>query len=119
MVLADTSVWIDHLRRGDRRLAKLLDQSDVVCHPLIIGELACGNMQNRETVLGLLRQLPTCPEIEQREAWHFIDLHRLAGRGIGIVDVHLLASARLFGATVWTRDRSLDDVALELGLALP
>ncbi|MCH8217231.1 MAG: type II toxin-antitoxin system VapC family toxin, partial [Planctomycetes bacterium] len=114
MVLVDTSVWIDHLRRGDHRLTGLLEQAEVLSHSLVIGELACGNIQNRATVLQLLRRLPMAAELEHPEAWQFIDAQRLFGRGVGMVDVHLLASARLSQATLWTRDRRLNELAAEL-----
>ena len=95
MVLVDTSIWVDHLRKGEPHLKELLKQGCVVCHPLIIGELACGLLKNRVKILGLLRTLPQSRRAEDDEVLYFIEQHSLMGRGIGIVDVHLLASCRL------------------------
>ena len=118
MILVDTSVWIDHLRRGDSGLIDLLEGSQVLVHPFIVGELACGYLTNRTEVLRLLRALPQAPAATDDEALGFIETHSLMGRGIGYVDVHLLASVALdAAATFWTRDRRLVAVAVQLGLA--
>ena len=116
MVLVDTSVWVDHLRYGDAGLASLLESGDVASHPFIVGELACGNIQNRAEVLEHLGALPCLPKAEDHEVLQFIDTHRLMGRGLGLVDVHLLASCTLSGAMLWTRDARLAEAANELGL---
>ena len=116
-VLADTSVWVEHLRAGDATLSALLDENLVLAHPFVIGELACGNLRNRTTLLALLGDLPHATVATQTEALLFIENHHLMGRGIGYVDVHLLASVALTGdARLWTLDRRLAKLASELGL---
>lgn len=118
MILVDTSVWIDHLRTGVSALAEALETGTVMSHPFVVGELACGNLQNRAEVLQLLRELPGAPVATDAEARAFIEHHHLMGRGIGYIDVHLLAATTLAGeSALWTRDRRLADVAAELGLA--
>lgn len=118
MILVDTSVWVDHLRRGDARLADLLERGAVVIHPFVIGEIACGTLSSRSTVLDLLQDLPAAVIAESAEVLVFIERHVLHGRGIGYVDAHLLASVALTqGAKLWTRDRRLRVVAEELGCA--
>ena len=119
MMLVDTSVWIDHLRHGDATLTAALEAGQVWMHSVVLGELACGNLRSRVEVLGLLQALPPMPVSTDKEVLFFIDQHELMGRGIGYVDVHLLASARLGGAQLWTRDKRLHTVAAELGLAHP
>lgn len=117
MILVDTSVWIDHLRRGDERLGRVLLAGRVLMHPFIVGELACGNLRNRVAVLELLDRLPAAPTASEAEARAFLERHALMGRGVGHVDVHLLASAALAGNTrLWSRDRPLARVAVSLGL---
>lgn len=113
----DTSVWVDHLRKGDAHLAQLLNDGDVICHPFVIGELACGNLKNRSEILGALKELSFAPTIELDEYMQFVELNRLYGVGIGFVDVHLLASALLADATLWTADKRLKKAALGLGIA--
>ena len=117
MILVDTSVWVDHLRRRDERLAELLDAGEVVCHPFVLGELACGSLGNRARILSLLESLPTLPKMEDDETLGFIDRHRLMGSGLGLIDVHLLASCMLTSVPLWTRDARLAAAALKLGLA--
>lgn len=118
MILVDTSVWIDHLRSEEPLLAELLESLEVVMHPYVLGELACGNLQNRSETLRLLGNLPMAPTATEHEALEFIERRTLMGRGIGYIDVHLLASTMLNGATqLWTRDRRLAQVAAELELA--
>ena len=119
MMLVDTSVWIDHLRHGDAALTAALEAGQVWMHSFVLGELACGNLRSRVEVLGLLQALPPMPVSTDKEVLFFIDQHELMGRGIGYIDVHLLASARLGGAQLWTRDKRLHTVAAELGLAHP
>jgi predicted nucleic acid-binding protein len=119
VILVDTSVWIDHLRGGDAALSTALESGEVLMHPLVVGELACGQFQQRDTILRLLRRLPVAPDVTHDEALRFIDGRRLMGRGIGYVDVHLLASVALAdGARLWTRDKRLAGVAAELSLGL-
>ncbi len=118
MVLVDTSVWIDDLRNGNKRLRNFLLDEEVVCHPFIVGELACGCLKNRAEILSLLRALPSARKAEDGEILLFIERCNLAGQGIGLVDVHLLASARLTGISLWTLDARLARVAVNLGLGL-
>lgn len=118
MILADTSVWVDHFRVGDTRLSEALLGGTVCHHPFVTGELACGNLRNRKVVLELLRELPVAPVATDAEALRFIEDRSLMGRGIGYIDVHLLASVALSGTShLWTRDQRLAAVAEELGLA--
>jgi predicted nucleic acid-binding protein len=117
VILVDTSVWIDHLRRGEPALISLLDAGQVLSHPFVIGELACGSLKNRKAVLTLLQDLPAAPVATDEEVLLFIERHRLMGKGIGYVDAHLLAAAVLAGnGRLWTRDRHLDAVAESMGL---
>ena len=118
MILVDTSVWVDHLRDGTPALAAALEQCRVLTHPFVLGELACGNLKNRGEVLQLLGELPAAPMATDPEALDFIERRALMGRGIGYVDVHLLASVALAGtAQLWTRDKRLAAVAADLELA--
>jgi len=118
MVLVDTSVWVDHLRRGDARLVALLESASVLVHPFVIGEIACGSLSDRMTVLELLKDLPAATVAEANEVLAFIDRHRLHGKGLGYVDVHLAAAVSLSpGAALWTRDKRLRAVAEALGCA--
>ena len=114
MVLVDTSVWVNHLRKGDIQLEELLLNGEVVCHPFVIGELACGNIKNRYERLTLLQSLPETPTIDLAEYLYFIEQNHLSGIGIGFVDVHLLASAKLSGISLWTNDKRLKETALKL-----
>lgn len=117
MILVDTSVWIDHLRSGEPGLAEALEGGRVMMHPFVLGELACGNLRNRRDVLRLLGDLSVAPAATDSEALVFIERRALMGRGIGYLDVHLLASAALYdGALLWTRDGRLAAAASELGL---
>lgn len=117
MILVDTSVWIDHLRHNEPRLAQALENDTVLCHPFVIGELACGNLKNRAQLLQLLKNLPGAIIATDSEATAFIETHRLMGRGIGYLDVHLLAATALTdNATLWTRDKALAAIANELNL---
>ena len=118
MILVDTSVWVDHLRSGDAQLADLLEHGKVVMHPFVVGEIACGSLSHRASILELLRELPAAAVAENEEALGFIERHALHGKGIGYVDVHLLAAVALTrGARLWTRDKRLQAVADELGCA--
>ncbi len=119
MILVDTSVWVDHFRVGDTRLADLLEGNAVVMHPFIVGEIACGSLTDREQTLDLLQHLPMAAVAESAEVLGYMERHRLHGKGIGYVDVHLLASAALGGAKLWTRDKRLLAVARELDCAAP
>ena len=119
MILVDTSVWIDHLRANNETLAELLHGQAVLAHPFVVGELALGNIRQRKTVLAALADLPRAEVATDAEVLAFVELHALFGRGIGYVDAHLLAAARLTaGARLWTKDRRLHEVARDLGLAM-
>ena len=120
MILVDTSVWVDHLRGGDARLAAELETASVAMHPMVLGELACGNLKDRQSLLALLRNLPQLPAATDAEALFFLERNCLWGRGIVYIFVHLLASLSLqAGARLWTRDRRLRETADQLGLAHP
>jgi len=106
MILVDTSVWVDHFRRREPALERLLEAGRVLIHPFVIGELACGNMKHRGNILSLLRDLPAANVSTDDEALLYIEKRTLMGRGIGYIDVHLLAASSLTaGANLWTRDK--------------
>ncbi len=117
MVLIDTSVWVAHLRQGNIGLQELLTEGRVLSHPFIVGELVCGNLQRRAEILTNLAALPQAVLASHGEVLQFIETNRLMGRGLGYVDVHLLASARLSGAFLWTLDKKLQEAATNLRLA--
>ena len=117
MVLVDTSVWVKHLRDGEPVLEDLLEDAQVLCHPFVVGELACGNLKNRTEILALLQALPMAVSAEHGEVLRFIENHRLMAKGLGFIDMHLLASALLSGLQLWTLDKKLQQAALKLGLA--
>ena len=116
MILVDTSVWADHLRKTESGLVALLNEGSVLIHPFIIEELACGNLPHRRETLDLLRALPAAPVAEHAEVLAFIATESLHGTGVGSVDVHLMASARLAGAKVWSKDKALCREAFRLDL---
>jgi hypothetical protein len=111
MVLVDTSVRVSHFRKTHAGLVGLLNDGEVACHPFIVGELACGNLKNRTTILSLLEALPMALAVEHEEVLTFIERHDLMGKGLGYLDVHLLASAVLTGLPIWTLDKKLEQVA--------
>ncbi len=118
MILVDTSVWIDHLRKGDTELGKLLEGHQVLSHPFVIGELAMGNLMRRDRILNAMLDLPQATVALDREVLHFIGNRALFGSGIGYVDAHLLASAQMTAqGRLWTRDKALVSVAAKLSLA--
>jgi hypothetical protein len=117
VVLVDTSVWVAHLRHGAIGLEALLYEGRVVCHPFIVGELACGNLRNRSEIISLLRRLPESIRAGHEEIMHFIENYGLMGKGLGYIDMHLLAAARLTGVPLWTLDKRLNEVAKKLGVA--
>jgi hypothetical protein len=116
VILADTSLWVHHLRSGLRELADALADGEVLGHPHVTGELACGNLRNRGAILQLLRDLPQAVLATEEEALQCIEKNRLHGRGLGWTDVHLLASALLTPARLWTLDRALAREARRLGV---
>lgn len=117
MILVDTSIWVDHLRAGETRLAELLENGDVLAHPWVVGELALGHMRRRSEVIGLLRGLPQAVVADDHEVLRLVDVEHLAGTGIGYVDAHLVAATRLTrGARLWTTDGRLAAVMKRLGL---
>ena len=118
MVLVDPSVWIDHLRGNDLLLVSLLLQNSVLSHPFVRGELALGNLRQRDTILAALDNLPQAPPVFVNEINYFIETHSLYGLGIGLIDAHLLASTQLIGnVRIWTRDKRLLGVTRRLNLA--
>ena len=116
-VLVDTSIWVNHFRSSNSHLHDLLDNTVVVCHPLVIGELACGNLKKRKEILALLAALPMAPEVDHEEALEFIEINKLMGKGIGFIDVMLLASSRLSALPVWTNDSKLKEAAQKLNIS--
>ena len=118
MILVDTSVWIEHLRLGEHRLGSLLYDEQVLCHPFIVGELACGTLRERREILALLRALPTLGLVDNEEVLNLLERRRLFGRGLGWVDAHLLASVLLADSTLWTLDKPLKRAANALNIAM-
>lgn len=117
MILVDSSIWIDHLRAGELALMELLNTGQVLTHPFIVGELACGNLSNRKVVLSLLQDLPATPVATDEEVLFFIEGHGLMGKGIGYVDAHILSAVSLAGtARLWTRDKRLCAIAKSMSL---
>jgi len=119
MIMADTSVWVDHLRKLDTSLVNLLRANRICIHPFIIGELALGHLKNRNKVLQALHGLPHLSVANDNDVMGFIETHDLFGKGIGLVDVHLLAAAHLKGnCAIWARDKRLFTVADSLKLTV-
>ncbi len=116
MVLVDTSVWVEHFRSGNIGLENLLNDGDVACHQFITGELACGNISNRAEILSLLQALPMTDHAEHEDVMQFIENYKLMGKGLGYVDMHLIASAILSKVPIWTFDKKLQNVSSILGL---
>ena len=116
MILVDTSVWVAHFRKANPRLKDLLFNEEVICHPLIIGEIACGNIRDRREILSYLKMLPKAEVAQEEEILQFVESRHLFGLGIGIVDVHLLASSILTKAYIWTNDKKLQGVASHLDI---
>lgn len=116
-VLADSSVWVDHLRHGNAGMAVLLEKNLIGMHDFVIGELACGNLPHRDQLLGDLEKLPKAPQVSHGEVLALLDLHKLPGHGLGWVDVHLLASALVTGSRLWTLDKALGKSAERLRIA--
>jgi len=111
MVLVDTPVWIDHFRNNNTQLIHLLNNGDVFCHPYVIGDIACGNIQNRIEILSLLQSLPQSLPVEHEEILIFIENNNIMGQGIGYIDITILASEILSGLSLWTIDKRLKTIA--------
>ena len=114
MLLVDTSVWVDHFRRGNPALAERLRAGEVVCHPLVLAELGCVDFRQYDELMELLRALPLLGGATDAEAVGFARRHRLGGSGLGWVGIQLLAACALSGAVLWTRDRALSDLARQV-----
>jgi predicted nucleic acid-binding protein len=119
LILVDTSVWIDHLKKSNPLLCQFLAEDLVVVHPFVIGELATGMIKNRSMLLGLLRNLPQSPVIKESEYYSFIEQYVLFGKGVGFVDIHILASAIKHGLSLWSLDKRLNSAATDLGVCYP
>ena len=118
MILVDTSIWVEHLRRGNQRLTRMLEQGQVLAHPYVTGEVALGKLRNRDTILSALQNLPATTVATDDEVLRFIHQNSLYGVGIGYIDAHLLAAVRLSSAaSLWTADKRLLAAARSLGLA--
>ena len=111
MILADTSIWIRHFRSANDVLSKELLRGRIATHRFIIGELACGNLPERQQTLRYFSHLPMATTCLDKEAMFLIERHNLMGKGIGYIDAHLLASAMINGLTLWTADRRLQEIA--------
>lgn len=120
MILADSSIWVDHFRAGDAHLQALLDGEEVIIHPFVIGELSLGHIPRYDDVMVMLGDLPNIVKADDNEVRHMIRSKTLFGTGIGYVDAHLLASVFLSaGHALWTRDKKLHKMAHSLGIAMP
>jgi predicted nucleic acid-binding protein len=117
MILIDTSIWIAHFKRANASLAEWLENGQVLCHPFIVGELACGDLPSRSASINLLQALPEAPLMQHEEVLILVERHRLMASGIGWVDAHLIGSALLAGAGLWTFDRPLANAARKIGAA--
>jgi predicted nucleic acid-binding protein len=117
VILVDSSVWIEHLRRDSRPLRRLLEEQLVLVHPFILGEIACGHIKDRHKTLSLLQNLPSLDTVDDDQILHFIEQRRLMGRGVGLIDIHILASCLVQPCLIWTIDRRLRSVAKELDVA--
>ncbi|MCY4274068.1 MAG: type II toxin-antitoxin system VapC family toxin [Gammaproteobacteria bacterium] len=116
MILVDTSVWIEHLRHGDE-FFKDLFQENICIHPMVIGELACGNLRNRNQLLKLWSRLPSVVVASHEEVIMLLNRNNLAGKGIGYIDAHLLASAKIeTDILIWTMNKRLAKIAESLNL---
>jgi predicted nucleic acid-binding protein len=118
MIMADTSVWIEHFRRGEKRLVQLLLDGHIAIHPYVTGELACGSLKNRLATLDYFDAMPQVPVADTVEVRHFIERHALHGHGLGWVDIHLLAAAKLAKHRLWTLDKRLAQAAEKLQVAI-
>jgi predicted nucleic acid-binding protein len=115
VILADTSVWINHFRARDAMLVDLLASAQILTHPFVIGEIAMGSLANRQQIIGLMKALPGITKADDEEILHFVDLLGLYGKGIGLVDAHLLAATLLTpGVRLWALDKRLATIAAGL-----
>lgn len=114
MILADTSVWVNHLRRGDRNLARMLEAESIGLHPFIFGEIAAGNLRNRQRVLSYFASLPQLPIAPENEVHHLLELRRLWGSGLGWIDLHILTATKLSGWHLYTADRAMQEAGVRL-----
>ena len=119
MILVDTSVWVDHLRSPEPTLVENLERANVLIHPMVIGELACGNLVDRRQRLDDWGALPRIAESTHEEVMAMLESRRLTGRGIGFIDAHLLCAALREGALLWTRDASLRRACEACAVAFP
>lgn len=110
-LLVDTSVWVEFLAREESALQKLLLDGSVLIHPFVIGEIACGSLKNRDEILSLLQSLPQIDTCSDEEVLHLVEEHRLYAKGVGWVDLHLLASSLISGKQLWTKDSKLNKLA--------
>lgn len=117
MILVDTSVWVNHFRRSDAELARMLVEEEVAVHPFVIGEIAAGNLKHRTEVLDSFALLPRVAVVEENEVHHLLDSRRLWGAGLGWVDLHILAAAKLSGCRIHTADRAMNEIAVRLDVA--
>jgi predicted nucleic acid-binding protein len=115
VILVDTSVWVNHFRRGDAGLRQLLLDEAAGLHPFVLGEVAAGNLRNRSRTLHDLTLLPRIPLAQEDEVHHLLESQRLWSSGLGWVDLHILASSLLFGWNLYSADRALDAAASRLG----
>jgi len=116
MILVDTSVWIDHFRQKNDNLDTLLYRGTVQMHEFIIGELAIGNFKNRKPILDLLESVPKLKKLSHDELMFFVNKYSLYGRGVGFVDIHLLAATKMANVKIWTLDKRLLKIAEEMNL---
>ena len=119
MILVDSSIWIRHFRQSDARLAALLDHQLAMMHPFVLGELACGNLHHRSTTITDMQLLPSASMASNADVHHLLESQRLWGRGLGWIDLHLLASALLDRSRLWTHDQALAAAAAALGVGFP
>jgi predicted nucleic acid-binding protein len=117
MALVDTSVWIDHFYKKNDHLVNLLNEGKVYTHEYIAGEIACGNISNRDEIIYLLQALSYTLSISHEEILDFISNRHLYGKGLGYIDIHLLASSLISNVKLWTRDKKLNQVAKELNIS--
>jgi predicted nucleic acid-binding protein len=116
VVLVDTSIWIDHFRKTSPPLVTQLEAEEVAIHPFVLGELACGNLKNRKEIIALLHALPHVTKVQDDEILMFVEKKALMGRGVGLIDIHLLAACHLDGCSLWTKDKRLLIIAGEMGI---